>query len=109
MQNKNKKAKAAMTLAWGFVREAGLPLGEAMHRAYLNIGLDARLKLGQSVQIAYRKADGTIRGAIAVAARAGQDLVKGTGHVTPSRNYLYFDVGVNDFRCFCKARLLAVL
>ena len=109
MKKKNSKTKAAMTLAWGFVREAGLPLGEAMHRAYLNIALDARLKLGQSVEIAYRKADGTIREAIAVAARAGQDLVKGTGHGAPDRNYLYFDVGKNEFRCFCKARLLVVL
>lgn len=105
--NKKAKARRAMTLAWAFVREAGLPLGEAMHRAYMNIRLSAMLAKGK-VHFFYIKADGTMREAFGLAAKVGQYLVKGTGHETPSRNQLYFDIGANDFRCFCKARLVGI-
>lgn len=105
---RDRSTSAAMRLAWSFVREAELPLGEAMHRAYLNLKLQAKLALGEPTTIAYRKADGTIRGAIALAATVGEALVQGTGSKTPAHNYLYYDVSRNGFRSFRRSNLLAV-
>lgn len=97
-----------MAMAWGFFRATQMPLGEAMHRAYLNFKLQAKLALGDPTTIAYQKADGTIRGAIALAAKVGENIVQGTGSKTPAANFLYWDCGVNDFRCFKRVNLLVV-
>ena len=96
-----------MRMAWRFVRDAGIPLGEAMHRANLNLQFNARIAKGQ-VHFFYVKANGKMREAWGVAAKAGQDLVKGTGHSQPARNCLYMDLAKQEFRCFARSRLVAL-
>lgn len=103
----NNRMRAVMRMAWRFVREAGIPLGEAMHRANLNLRFNAKIAKGQ-VHFYYVKANGKMREAWGVAAKAGQDLVKGTGCKQPARNCLYFDTEKMEFRCFARARLVAL-
>lgn len=105
---KKQVMNKVMQLAWRFVRETELPLGEAMHRAYMNVKFNAEINKGSVVHFAYWKANGALREAWGLAAKTGCDLVKGTGNKAPDRNCLYWDVVENAFRCFTRANLVNV-
>ena len=108
--SKNMKMKAVMAMAWRFVHDAGLPLGEAMRRAYLNLKLKAAMLLGKGVHFKFLKKDGTVREAFGTLAQAAINYIpNGLGHPAPERVQRYWDLEKAEYRCFLKANLQAVM
>ena len=100
--------RTVMAEANALVKSAGMNRSDAVRQGYKIARLYATFTAGAIATISFFKADGELREAMALPARTGEFLVKGTGHDTPKANVLYWDVGKNAFRSFCKARLVSV-
>ena len=100
--------RTVMAEANALVKSAKMDRSTAMKQGYKIARLYAAFAAGAIATVTFIKGDGTERVAHALPARTGEYLLTGTGRTTPKANVLYWDMGKNAFRSFCKARLVSV-
>ena len=93
-----------MHAAWRFVREYGFSMSEAMKQAWMQFKLRARMTKG-AVEFYFKKKNGELRRAIGTLVD-----VPATGNkkVTSQECQTYYDLTVNDWRCYRLENLLEV-
>lgn len=98
-----------MKLAWEFVKNNGLSMGEAMKLAWKNIKL--RIKMATAtVVFFFKKLDGTTRRAVGTLDFDKIPSISSKGNNRKQNNSVqtYFDVEKQSWRCFKRENLIAV-
>lgn len=107
--SKQEKMAQVMRMAWQFVKQNGMTLGDAMRCAWRNIKLKAAMLAGKAVSFVFRKSDGTLRNALGTLARAAINYIpNGNGRPAPETIQRYWDLEKASYRCFTKANLVSV-
>lgn len=106
--NTKSNLSNVMKLAWQFVKENGLAMGEAMKLAWKNIKL--RIKMATAtVVFFFKKVDGTVRKAVGTLDCNAVPSFSSNGNRKPNNSVqTYYDVEKNNWRCFKKTNLISV-
>ena len=93
-----------MSAAWRFVKEFGFTMSEAMRVAWMQFKLRARMLKG-TVEFFYKKVNGEVRHAFGTLLNV--PVTKGVrGSVKGCQTY--YDMEVQDWRCYRIENLLSV-
>ena len=107
--SKQMKMSAIMKMAWMFVKNEGMTLGNAMRCAWRNFKLKMGMMAGKAVRFTFRKIDGTVRNALGTLAQAAINYIpNGNGRPAPDGVQRYWDLEAGGYRSFRKASLLSV-
>ena len=95
---------ALMSAAWRFVHEFGFTMSKALKQAWMQFKLRARMAKGV-VKFFYMKANGSLREAYGTLKDVPATMgLRASSHACQT----YYDVDVDDWRCYRLERLVRV-
>jgi hypothetical protein len=103
-----KNLQSIMNLAWRFVKENGMTMGEALKVSWKNAKLYVAM-CKSIVNFSFRKIDGTLRqsrGTLCHEYIPAGNLPKGTGTTKNAKCQAYFDLDKQEWRSFKRENLL---
>ena len=96
----NTELSQIMNRAWSMHRTTSVSMKKALKDAWELWRLQRAMRLGR-IELVYRKKDGSIRRALATLVQnSGMQTVASSHHNTSPKVFTYFDIEVNDWRCF---------
>lgn len=102
-----KQMQEIMNAAWGFVRQCGFSMSDALKQAWLNYKL--RCELTQRiVKFYFQKVNGDIREAYGTLKADVLPPTQDSGRKPNPTVQVYFDTEKQEYRCFKKANLLRI-